>query len=55
MQLLDRERLNVYRLFTQNMEFIQPSFTHPQVVANLYEFLSSDEHKRRCFAATVAK
>jgi len=25
------------------------SFTHPQVVANLYEFLSSAEHKGRCF------
>jgi len=25
------------------------SFTHPQVVANLYEFLSSAEHKGRYF------
>jgi len=25
------------------------SLTHPQVVFNLYEFLSSVEHKRRCF------
>jgi len=25
------------------------SFTHPQVVPNLYEFLSSAEHKRRYF------
>jgi len=25
------------------------SFTHPQVVANLYEFLSSAEHKARYF------
>jgi len=24
-------------------------FTHPQVVSNLYEFLSSREHKRRYF------
>jgi len=26
---------------------IMSSFTHPQVVLNLYEFLSSAEHKRR--------
>jgi len=26
---------------------ILPSFIHPQVVANLLEFLSSAEHKRR--------
>jgi len=26
---------------------ILSSFTHPQVVLNLYEFLSSAEHKRR--------
>jgi len=25
------------------------SFTRPQVVPNLYEFLSSTEHKRRYF------
>jgi len=25
------------------------SFTHPHVVANLYEFLSSTEHKGRYF------
>jgi len=25
------------------------SFTHPQIVANLYEFLSSAEHKGRYF------
>jgi len=25
------------------------SFTHPQVVLNLYEFLSSAEHKRKHF------
>jgi len=25
------------------------SFTHPHVVPNLYEFLSSSEHKRRYF------
>jgi len=25
------------------------SFTHPQDIANLYEFLSSDEHKGRYF------
>jgi len=28
---------------------ILSSFTHPQVVANLYEFLSSAEHKGRYF------
>jgi len=28
---------------------ILSSFTHPQVVANLYEFLSSSEHKGRYF------
>jgi len=28
---------------------ILSSFAHPQVVANLYEFLSSDEHKGRYF------
>jgi len=28
---------------------ILSSFTHPQVVSNLYEFLSSVEHKRRYF------
>jgi len=28
---------------------ILSSFTHPLVVANLYEFLSSDEHKERDF------
>jgi len=28
---------------------ILSSFTHPQVVPNLYEFLSSAEHKRRYF------
>jgi len=28
---------------------ILSSFTHPQVVANLYEFLSSVEHKGRYF------
>jgi len=25
------------------------SFTHPEVVPNLYEFISSAEHKRRYF------
>jgi len=29
------------------------SFTHPQVVPNLYEFLSSAEHKRRHFEEWV--
>jgi len=28
---------------------ILSSFTHPQVAANLYEFLSSDEHKGKYF------
>jgi len=28
---------------------ILSSFTHPQIVANLYEFLSSAEHKGRYF------
>jgi len=28
---------------------ILSSFTHPQVVANLYEFLSSAEHKGKYF------
>jgi len=28
---------------------ILSSFSHPQVVANLYEFLSSAEHKGRYF------
>jgi len=28
---------------------ILSSFTHPQVVANLYDFLSSAEHKGRYF------
>jgi len=28
---------------------IPSSFTHPQVVPNLYEFLSSAEHKRSTF------
>jgi len=28
---------------------ILSSFTHPQVVSNLYEFLSSVEHKGRYF------
>jgi len=31
----------------------RPSFTHPQVVANLYEFLSSTEHKGRYFEEAV--
>jgi len=28
---------------------ILPSFTHPQVITNFYEFLSSVKHKRRYF------
>jgi len=28
---------------------ILSSFTDPQVISNLYEFLSSDVHKRRYF------
>jgi len=28
---------------------IRSSFTHPQVVSNLYTFLSSADHKRRYF------
>jgi len=28
---------------------ILSSFTHPQIVINLHEFLSSAEHKRRYF------
>jgi len=31
------------------------SFTHPQVVPNLYEFLSLTEHKRRYFEIWVTK
>jgi len=27
----------------------QASFTHPRVVPNLNDFISSVEHKRRCF------
>jgi len=32
---------------------ILSSFTHPQVVLNLYTFLSSDEHKGRYFEECV--
>jgi len=32
---------------------LYPKFTYPQVVANLYEFLSSDEHKGRYFEGTI--
>jgi len=31
------------------------SFTHPQVFSNLYEFLSSAEHKRRYFEESCSK
>jgi len=34
---------------------ILSSFTHPQVVANLYEFLSSAEHKGRYFEELLKK
>jgi len=32
---------------------ILSSFTHPQVVPNLFEFISSAEHKRRHFKEWV--
>jgi len=32
---------------------ILSSFTHPQVVSNLYEFLSSVEHKIRYFGEKI--
>jgi len=32
-----------------NSSLFKSSFTHPQVVSNLYEFISSDEYKIRYF------
>ncbi len=39
--------LELKAYFTQNGEMILSLFTLPHVVPNMYEFLSSAEHKRR--------